>query len=169
MGMAYGGNGNKEYAVDIRVVGVGGGGGNAVNRMISSGLKGVEFIAVNTDKQALQLCKAPKLIQIGEKLTKGDKVYAVCMDKTIALFHIGEEPLENGMNIVCAHIDSPRLDIKMNPVFNEKGITFLDTHYYGGIRKYQWVTRPLAIHGVVCKKDGTTISILFLTAGCFTS
>ena len=91
--------------------------------------------------------------------TSESNVYITKMDKTIAAFKFGKEPLENGMNIVCAHIDSPRLDIKMNPVFNEKGITFLDTHYYGGIRKYQWVTRPLAIHGVVCKKDGTTVKV----------
>ena len=86
-------------------------------------------------------------------------VYITKMDKTIAAFKFGKEPLEKGMNIVCAHIDSPRLDIKMNPVFNDKGITFLDTHYYGGIRKYHWVTRPLAIHGVVFKKEGTRIDV----------
>ena len=87
------------------------------------------------------------------------KVVISKMGKTLAAFKFGRKPIEEGLNILCAHVDSPRLDIKMNPVFNEKGLTFLDTHYYGGIRKYQWVTRPLALHGVVCKKDGTTIKI----------
>ena len=91
--------------------------------------------------------------------TSTSNIYITKNDKTIAAFKLGKDPLENGMNIVCAHIDSPRLDIKMNPVFSEKGITFLETHYYGDIRKYQWVTRPLAIHGVVFKKDGTSVDI----------
>lgn len=91
--------------------------------------------------------------------TSTSKVYITKNDKTIAAFKLGKDPLENGMNIICAHIDSPRLDIKMNPVFSEKGITFLETHYYGDIHKYQWVTRPLAIHGVVFKKDGTSVDI----------
>ena len=75
--------------------------------------------------------------------------------KSIALFRIGEEPIENGMNILGAHIDSPRLDVKMNPIYESEGVVYMDTHYYGGIKKYQWVTLPLAIHGVVVKKDGT--------------
>lgn len=91
--------------------------------------------------------------------TSTSNIYITKNDKTIAAFKLGKDPLENGMNIICAHIDSPRLDIKMNPVFSEKGITFLETHYYGDIRKYQWVTRPLAIHGVVFKKDGTSVDI----------
>ena len=91
--------------------------------------------------------------------TSTSNIYITKNDKTIAAFKLGKDPLENGMNIICAHIDSPRLDIKMNPVFSEKGITFLDTHYYCDIRKYQWVTRPLAIHGVVFKKDGTSVDI----------
>lgn len=94
-----------------------------------------------------------------ESDTSTSNVYITKNDKTIAAFKLGKDPLENGMNIICAHIDSPRLDIKMNPVFSEKGITFLETHYYGDIRKYQWVTRPLAIHGVVFKKDGTSVDI----------
>lgn len=81
------------------------------------------------------------------------------MGKTLAAFKFGKKPIEQGMNILCAHIDSPRIDVKMNPIFNEDGITFFDTHYYGGIRNYQWVTRPLAIHGVICKKDGTVINL----------
>ena len=91
--------------------------------------------------------------------TSTSNIYITKNDKTIAAFKLGKDPLENGMNIICAHIDSPRLDSKMNPVFSEKGITFLETHYYGNIRKYQCVTRPLAIHGVVFKKDGTSVDI----------
>lgn len=93
------------------------------------------------------------------KISTGDKVYAVCMDKTVAMYHIGKRPLEEGMNILGAHIDSPRLDIKQNPLYEDSGIAYLDTHYYGGIKKYQWVTIPLALHGVVVKKDGTTVLI----------
>ena len=89
------------------------------------------------------------------KLKAGDKVYAVCMDKSIALFIIGQEPLENGMNILGAHIDSPRIDVKQNPLYENEEFAYLDTHYYGGIKKYQWVTLPLALHGVIVKTDGT--------------
>lgn len=96
----------------------------------------------------------------GRKLKVGDKVYAVCMKKTVALFQVGENPIEQGMNILGAHIDSPRLDIKQNPLYEDGGFAYLDTHYYGGIKKYQWVTLPLAIHGVVVKKDGTVIDIV---------
>lgn len=92
-------------------------------------------------------------------LKKGDKVYFVNMNKAIFLFNIGSENIENGMNILGAHIDSPRLDAKMNPLYEDGPFAYLDTHYYGGIKKYQWVTIPLAIHGVVCKKDGTTVEI----------
>ena len=74
------------------------------------------------------------------------------MDKSIALFIIGQEPLENGMNILGAHIDSPRIDVKQNPLYENEELAYLDTHYYGGIKKYQWVTLPLAIHGVIDKK-----------------
>ena len=90
-----------------------------------------------------------------DKLQSGDKVYYVQYGKSIALFRIGDEPIENGMNILGAHIDSPRLDVKMNPIYENDNIVYLDTHYYGGIKKYQWVTLPLAIHGVVVRKDGT--------------
>ena len=75
------------------------------------------------------------------------------MDKSIVLFIIGQEPLENGMNILGAHIDSPRIDVKQNPLYENEELAYLDTHYYGGIKKYQWVTLPLAIHGVIAKKD----------------
>ncbi len=99
------------------------------------------------------------LIQKGEKLKKGDKAYAVWMNKTIVMFHMGEQPMTEGMNILGAHIDSPRLDIKQNPLYEDGGFALLDTHYYGGVKKYQWVTIPLAIHGVVVKKDGTIINL----------
>ena len=94
-----------------------------------------------------------------KKLKQGDKVYAVYMNKTIALFNIGKEPLEKGMNILGAHVDSPRMDVKQNPLYESEGMAYLDTHYYGGIKKYQWVTLPLAIHGVIVKKDGTTVNV----------
>ena len=93
------------------------------------------------------------------KLKAGDKVYAVCMDKSIVLFIIGQEPLENGMNILGAHIDSPRIDVKQNPLYENEELAYLDTHYYGGIKKYQWVTLPLALHGVIAKKDGSVVEI----------
>ena len=93
------------------------------------------------------------------KLKTGDKIYAVCMGKSIAAFQIGKEPLESGMNILGAHIDSPRIDVKQNPLYENEELAYLDTHYYGGIKKYQWVTLPLALHGVVAKKDGTVVEI----------
>ncbi|MBU3839438.1 MAG: aminopeptidase [Candidatus Ruminococcus intestinipullorum] len=89
----------------------------------------------------------------------GDKLYQDWMGKSIVLFHIGEEEIEKGMNILGAHIDSPRLDLKQNPLYEESGFAYLDTHYYGGIKKYQWVTIPLAIHGVVVRKDGSKVQI----------
>lgn len=94
-----------------------------------------------------------------EALASGDKIYSVCMKKSIVLFNIGSEPIENGMNILGAHIDSPRLDLKQNPLYEDGGLAYMDTHYYGGIKKYQWVTVPLAIHGVVAKKDGSIVNI----------
>ena len=95
-----------------------------------------------------------------KKVKSGDKIYSANMGKAIALFVVGSEPLEKGMKILGAHIDSPRIDIKQNPVYEDKELCLLDTHYYGGIKKYQWVTLPLAIHGVVCRKDGTTLNIV---------
>ncbi len=99
------------------------------------------------------------LIKAGKKLKAGDKVYAVWMNKSIVLFQIGTRKMVDGMNILGAHIDSPRLDVKQNPMYEEGGFAYLDTHYYGGVKKYQWVTIPLAIHGVVVKKDGQTVEI----------
>lgn len=92
-------------------------------------------------------------------LKTGDKVYRVWMEKTIVLFQIGKEPLEAGLNILGAHIDSPRLDLKQNPLYEDTEMALLDTHYYGGVKKYQWVTLPMALHGVVVKKDGTKIEL----------
>ena len=100
-----------------------------------------------------------KLIDSNKKLKAGDKVYAVNMNKAVIMFNIGKQPLENGMNILGAHIDSPRLDLKGNPLYEDTEIAYLDTHYYGGVKKYQWVTLPLALHGVVVKKDLTTVEI----------
>ena len=100
-----------------------------------------------------------KAMEENKTLQPGDKIYAVCMNKTVALFNIGNKPLEKGMNILGAHVDSPRMDIKQNPLYEKEGMAYLDTHYYGGIKKYQWVTLPLAIHGVIVKKDGTTIDV----------
>ncbi len=99
------------------------------------------------------------VIAAGETLKTGDKVYALCMDKMLALFRIGEEPISSGMNILGAHIDSPRIDVKQNPLYENEGLAYLDTHYYGGIKKYQWVAQPLSLHGVIVKKDGTTVKV----------
>lgn len=99
------------------------------------------------------------LLETGTQLKPGDKVYALNRDKNIALFVIGEKHLEEGLRILGAHIDSPRLDLKQNPLYESEGLALLDTHYYGGIKKYQWVTLPLALHGVVIKKDGTRIDL----------
>lgn len=99
------------------------------------------------------------VLKKGQPLKAGDKIYAVNMNKSVALFQIGQKPLENGMNILGAHIDSPRMDAKQNPLYEAEGLAYLDTHYYGGIKKYQWVTTPLAIHGVIAKKDGTVVEI----------
>lgn len=98
-------------------------------------------------------------IREGKRILPGDKIYVNNKGKAVALFRIGTEPITNGMNILGAHIDSPRIDLKANPLYEEDGFAYFDTHYYGGIKKYQWVTLPLALHGVVIKKDGTKIDI----------
>ena len=95
----------------------------------------------------------------GEKLKAGDKVYTVGMKKIIALFHIGQDDISEGMNILGAHIDSPRIDVKQNPLYENEELAYLDTHYYGGIKKYQWVAQPLALHGVIVKKNGETVKV----------
>ena len=116
-------------------------------------------------KETIRLAKAngyenlDDIIARQDSLKAGDKVYAVNMNKEIALFTIGSESLEKGMRILGAHIDSPRLDLKQNPLYEDSEMALLDTHYYGGIKKYQWVTIPLALHGVVAKKDGTIVEV----------
>lgn len=92
-------------------------------------------------------------------LSAGDRVYVNWMNKSFMCFVVGSAPLEMGMNILGAHIDSPRLDVKQNPLYEEAELAYLDTHYYGGIKKYQWVAQPLALHGVLCKKDGSTVTV----------
>ncbi len=99
-------------------------------------------------------------IKAGNKLEPGAKLWASPMGKAIMLFIVGRQPMENGINIVGAHIDSPRMDLKQNPLYEDTDLVYLDTHYYGGIKKYQWVTLPLAMHGVVVKKDGTVINVV---------
>ncbi|MCH5265221.1 MAG: aminopeptidase [Lachnospiraceae bacterium] len=99
------------------------------------------------------------VVASGATLRPGDKVYSVNMKKFISLFQLGRQPMEKGMAILGAHIDSPRMDIKQNPLYEDTELAYLDTHYYGGIKKYQWVTLPLAIHGVIVKKDGTVVEV----------
>lgn len=99
-------------------------------------------------------------IKNGRQLHAGDKVYVNNRGKSIALFVIGEEDILNGINILGAHVDSPRLDLKASPLYEDESLAYLDTHYYGGIKKYQWVTLPLSIHGVVAKKNGDVVSVV---------
>lgn len=109
------------------------------------------------DAEAEGYIELSEAVREGKKLAAGDKVYSVWMNKSIVLFEIGTEPFEHGLNILGAHIDSPRLDVKQNPLYEDSSIAYLDTHYYGGIKKYHYVARPLALHGVVVKKDGSTV------------
>ena len=113
-------------------------------------------------KYAEKLAKAKgyKNLDDFKKLKEGDKVYAINKGKNIVTFIIGKEDIENGINILGAHIDSPRIDLKQNSLYEQDGFALADSHYYGGIKKYQWVARPLAIHGVVCKKDGAIINVV---------
>ena len=101
-----------------------------------------------------------EVVRTGKKLAQGAKVYCAYMKKAVALFHVGTDPVENGLAILGAHIDTCRLDVKQNPLYEDSGLSYLDTHYYGGIKKYQWVTVPLALHGVVAKKDGTLLDVV---------
>jgi aspartyl aminopeptidase len=116
-------------------------------------------------KRSVELAKAAgykdlnEFISKNKKLKSGDKVYAVNKDKAVVLFCIGKKPIEEGMNILGAHIDSPRLDIKQNPLYEDTGLVLLDTHYYGGIKKYQWVALPMALHGVVALKSGKVVEV----------
>ena len=115
--------------------------------------------------EAVEMAREAGYISLNEAIRRGDplkpgaKVYLAQMKKALLLFHIGQQPLEAGLNIIGAHIDSPRIDIKQNPLYEDTDIAYADTHYYGGIKKYQWVARPLALHGVVVRKDGTAVSI----------
>ncbi len=115
-------------------------------------------LIVNTIEEAGYI-SIEQAIKNGRKLAEGDKVYAVWMNKSIVMYRIGKNPLENGINILGAHLDSPRLDVKQNPLYEEGGFAYLDTHYYGGVKKYQWVAIPLALHGVIVKKDGSTVIV----------
>lgn len=99
------------------------------------------------------------LIAAKQQVKPGDKIVVSNMGKGLALFVMGKKPMEEGMNILGAHIDSPRMDLKQVPLYEDANLAMLDTHYYGGVKKYQWVTLPLALHGVICKKDGTTVSV----------
>ena len=112
-------------------------------------------------EESIRLAKEKGYVDIKEvkSLKEGDKVYAVNKAKNIAVFVIGKRPIEEGLRVLGAHIDSPRLDVKQNPLYERNDFALLDTHYYGGIKKYQWVTVPLAIHGVVCKKDGSVVNV----------
>ena len=112
-------------------------------------------------KQSIELAKEKGFKELSEyeTLKPGDKVYVNNMNKNIALFVVGKQPIETGMRILGAHIDSPRMDLKQNPLYESEGFALLDTHYYGGIKKYQWVTIPLSLIGVVAKKDGTVIDV----------
>ncbi len=101
-----------------------------------------------------------EIIRTGGTLSSGDKVYAVNKDKALILFCLGRQPIEKGMNILGAHLDSPRLDLKQNPLYEDNGLVLMDTHYYGGIKNYQWVTIPLALHGVVALKDGSVADVV---------
>ena len=111
--------------------------------------------------QAIKLAEEKGYVNLNnvKTLKTGDKVYATNKGKNVACFIIGKKDIEEGLRVLGAHIDSPRLDVKQNPIYEKDGFALLDTHYYGGIKKYQWVTIPLAIHGVVCKKDGTTVTV----------
>lgn len=100
-----------------------------------------------------------KVIAEGIKLESGARVYADNNGKALAMFIVGKKPMEEGMRILGAHVDSPRMDLKQNPFYEDTGLAMLDTHYYGGVKKYQWVTLPLALHGVVAKKDGSVVEV----------
>ena len=137
---------------------------NAINedykKCLDAGKTERECIALTIERaEAAGYKNIKDVIKSGEKVQAGDKIYAVCMNKMIAMFNMGTKPLEEGMNILGAHIDSPRIDVKQNPLYENEEFAYLDTHYYGGIKKYQWVTIPLAIHGVIVKKDGTVVNV----------
>ena len=113
----------------------------------------------SAEAEALGFVSLDQIAREGRKLHAGDRVYTNWMGKSFMAFIVGEKPLEAGMNILGAHIDSPRLDVKQNPLYEEEGIAYFDTHYYGGIKKYQWVTLPLALHGVIVRRDGSKVTV----------
>ncbi len=115
---------------------------------------------VNESVKIIEANGFKKLESVKGKLKVGDKVYTINKNKNVCMFVIGKKPLTEGLNILGAHIDSPRLDLKQHPLYEKDGLALMDTHYYGGIKKYQWVARPMALHGVVCKKDGTTVNVV---------
>ena len=126
-----------------------------------------EYISKNKTERAcvkdsIRLAKEKgfKPLDSFETLKPGDKVYVNNRDKNIALFVIGNKPLTEGMRILGAHIDSPRMDLKQNPIYESEGFVLADTHYYGGVKKYQWVTIPLSLYGVIAKKDGTVVDVV---------
>ena len=127
----------------------------------------IEFISNNKTEREVTKATVEILKKNGYKnlddvtsLKAGDKIYAINRGKNVAAFIIGKEDIENGINVLGAHIDSPRIDLKQNPLYESSDFAYFDTHYYGGIVKYQWVARPLAIHGVVCKKDGSIVDVV---------
>ena len=117
-------------------------------------------------REAIEMAKAAGYLDLyecmkeGRRLGSGDKLYVNQMGKAVMLFHLGKRPLTDGMRIVGSHIDSPRIDLKQNPLYENTDLAYADTHYYGGIKKFHWVARALALHGVVCKKDGTTVEVV---------
>ena len=129
--------------------------------------EGYKSFISTAKSERLAVIEAEKLLKANgfknivdvKTLKEGDRVYFINKKKNVAAFIIGKEPLENGLRILGAHIDSPRLDLKENPIYESKGFALGDTHYYGGIKKYQWATIPLALVGVVCKKDGTVVDV----------
>ena len=118
----------------------------------------VDEFVILAEKQGYR--ELNKIIENNESLKAGDKVYVNHMGKSLALFLIGKESLEKGMRILGAHIDSPRLDLKQNPLYEDTDLAMMETHYYGGVKKYQWVTIPLSIHGVMIRKDGTSVKVV---------
>ena len=112
-------------------------------------------------KEAIALARMAgfKRLDEYESLKTGDRVYVNNRDKGLCLFIIGKEDITKGMNILGAHIDSPRLDLKQHPLYEDQGLALMDTHYYGGVKKYQWVAHPMSLHGVVIKKDGTKVDV----------
>lgn len=117
------------------------------------------FAAAVAQAQAAGYEPLAEAVEQGRALKPGDKVWAGVHGKSLILVQLGTEPLEAGMNILGAHIDSPRLDLKQNPLYESNDFAFLDTHYYGGIKHYQWVTLPLALHGVIAKTDGSVVDV----------